>query len=112
MGINMLSNHAEIIQAIHDRHEVLVTFPSQEDEGQTLARRCAPMDYGPAKIAKPPDTRYHFWDFESDSAATHVLSLRADQVLKVDKLGSIFDPVTFVAWETDWHIPRDWGAFS
>ena len=109
----MLTNHADIIQVIHDRNEVLVTFPSQEDEGQTLERRCAPMDYGLARITKPPDIRYHFWDFESDSDANHVVSLRADQILRVDILDSTFDPATpFVAWKTNWHIPRDWGQFS
>lgn len=112
-GTGMLPNHSEIIQAIHDRHEVSVVFPSKEDQGAMLERRCAPMDYGPGRISRAQEDRYHFWDFESDSGVNHTLSLTADQIVSVEVLESVFDPATFVNWPTNWHIHRStWGQHS
>jgi len=109
----VLSNHSEVIQAIHELHEVRVTFPSKSDEGAVLSRRCAPMDYGPGRISTPPEDRYHFWDFESDSGSNHVLSLRSDQIAHVEVLKSTFVPAAFVTWKTNWHVARTtWGAFN
>lgn len=109
----MLSHHDEVIQAIHDLREVRVTFVSKDDDGAQLTRRCAPMDYGPARSMKVPEDRYHFWDFESDSGANHVLSLPDTQVVSVDVLPSTFDPSTFVTWATSWHVARtSWGDFN
>ena len=108
-----MHNHAEVIQAIQDRQEVLVTFSSKEDQGQVMSRRCAPMDYGPAKITKVQEDRYHFWDFESDSGTNHILSPALERIISVEVLDSTFDPGTFVTWQTNWHVPRDtWGQFS
>ncbi len=109
----MLANHAEIIQSIHELLEVRVTFRSKDDEMSTLARRCAPMDYGPARSMRVPEDRYHFWDFESDSGKNHVLSLPDQQIVSVDVLGSTFDPSSFVTWEPNWHVARSsWGQHS
>ena len=109
----MLPNHTDVIKAIQDRHEVLVIFPSKDDQGQVLRRRCAPMDYGAGRISKAQEKRYHFWDFESDSGTNHNLSLTAEQISSVEVLDSTFDPATFVTWETNWHVPRDtWGQYS
>ena len=51
----MLSNHDEVIQAIHDLREVRVTLVSRDGDGAQLTRRCAPMDYGPARRTKVPE---------------------------------------------------------
>ncbi|MHB8439353.1 MAG: hypothetical protein ACYDD4_09350 [Acidimicrobiales bacterium] len=109
----MLSNHDDIVAAIHGRREVLVTWPSKDDDGRLQTRRCAPMDYGPGRISNAGDCRYHFWDFESDSGQNHNLSLRADQISEVTILDSIFDPADFVTWTPRWVLPRGtWGRFS
>jgi len=109
----VLSNHDDVIAAIRERCEVRVTWPSQDDGGQMQTRRCAPMDYGPGKIARNRQPRYHFWDLESDSGKNHTLSLRADQISEVMILDTTFDPANFVSWKTDWVLPRDtWGGFN
>lgn len=103
-----LSNHDGIIQAIHDLREVRVTWPSQDDGGAVQSRRCAPMDFGPSRRAHDQTPRYHFWDFESDSGASHTLSLLASQITVVEVLDSTFDP-SFVTWDTDrspWFVAR------
>ena len=106
----MLSNHQEIIDAIRDKREVAVTWPSKDDAGTLQTRRCAPMDFGPGRISAAGEDRYHFWDFESDSGPNHNLSLRSDQLSSVMVLDTHFDPATFVSWPTNWHIPRStWG---
>lgn len=108
-----LTNHDAVIQAIQDRLEVRVTWPSQEDGGVILRRRCAPMDYGPSRRAREQTSRYHFWDFESDSGSNHTLSLLAAQITSVELLDSTFDPSSFVTWDTarsQWFISRtSWG---
>lgn len=109
----MLSNHNAVIAAILDLHEVQVTFMSKDDDGAQLTRRCAPMDYGPARSMKAPEDRYHFWDFDCDSGANHVLSLPDAQIISVEVLASNFTPSTFVTWKTSWHISRvSWGSFN
>lgn len=109
----MLNNHDDVISAIHQRHEVLVTWRSQDDGGRIQTRRCAPMDYGPGRIAKDRAPRYHFWDLESDSEKNHTLSLRADQISSVEVLDSIFDPHDFVTWQPNWLLRREtWGALN
>lgn len=112
-GCGRLPNHGEVIAAIHDLHEVQVKFISKDDGGAQLTRRCAPMDYGPARSMKVPEDRYHFWDFECDSGANHVLPLPDAQLVSVEVLSSTFDPSSFVTWNTNWHISRSsWGAFN
>lgn len=106
-----LSNHDEVVAAIHARREVAVTFRSKEDGGMVLERRCAPMDFAPGTRARDKTPRYHFWDFESDSGKTHPLSLLADQIIDVQVLESTFNPEEFVSWETSWTIARStWGS--
>jgi len=109
----MLSNHEDVIAAIHSRRTVRVTWPSKDDGGFIQTRRCAPMDYGPARISNDGMPRYHFWDLESDSGANHVLSLRDHQITSVDVLDEEFDPAEFVSWTPNWHVPRSsWGPFN
>jgi hypothetical protein len=109
----VLANHDEIMSAIETLNEVQVTFPSKEDDGAILVRRCAPMDYGPGRSSNTDENRYHFWDLESDSGKNHPLSLTSAQILTVDVLDSTFDPGEFVTWTPDWHIPRTtWGEYG
>lgn len=108
----MLMNHNDVIAAIHQLRETSVTWPSQ-DGGQIQVRRCAPMDYGLARISKDGKPRYHFWDLESPSGKNHNLSLRADQISDVTILDTIFDPDAFVTWTTNWVVPRNtWGRHN
>ncbi|APZ33064.1 hypothetical protein BOH66_01185 [Microbacterium aurum] len=108
-----LENHADIVRAIRDLSEVTVTFRSKEDGGARLVRRCAPMDYAASSRAHDKTPRYHFWDFESDSAANHVLSLPASQIESVEVLDTSFDPSSFVTWPTKWAVQREsWGEFN
>ena len=107
----MLNNHDDVIAAIHKRLEVLVNWRSQDDNDRLQTRRCAPMDYGPGRISKDSQPRYHFWDLESDSGRNHTLSLRADQITTVRILDSTFEPTDFVKWKPNWVLPRDtWGS--
>ena len=109
----MLSNHNDLIAAIHARQMVLVTWPSQEDGGLILQRACAPMDFGPSRRTKDGLDRYHFWDYDSDSGTPHPLSLLPEQISSVEVLNETFDPAGFVTWPTDWHVQRtSWGAHN
>jgi hypothetical protein len=108
-----LPNHDEIIQAIHELHEVRVEFRSKEDGGATLFRSCPPMDYGPRRRASDQTPCYHFWDSDSDSGVAHVLSLPASQITSVEVLDSSFDPSSFVTWTPNWIVGRaTWGDFN
>lgn len=101
------------LAAIHAKRRVRLTFFSKED-GSSLVRVCAPMDFGPSRRAKKKDDRFHLWDYESDTK-NHTLSLLPSQVLNVQVLDDGFDPSEFVTWSTttsQWFVTRDWGAYS
>ncbi len=101
------------IGAIHSQNKIRVTFFSKED-GVNLTRTCAPMDYGPSRRAADKSDRFHFWDYDSDKES-HTLSLLPEQVINIELLSEVFDPVGFVTWSTTqspWLIARNWGAYS
>jgi hypothetical protein len=101
------------IAAIHSRNKVRLTFYSKED-GSSIVRLCAPMDYGPSRRAANKDDRFHFWDYDSDTKS-HSLSLLPPQVVSIEVLSESFDPAGFVTWSTTtspWFVKRDWGAHS
>lgn len=103
----------KFIKAIHSKNKIRLTFYSKED-GAEIARTCAPMDYGPSRRATNKDDRYHFWDYDSDTAS-HTLSLLPNQVVRIDVLPETFDPAGFITWDTkksQWFVPRDWGIYS
>lgn len=100
----------QFIQAVHTKNKVRLTFFSKED-GRTLTRLCAPMDYGPSRRASDKSDRYHLWDYESDTR-NHVLSLLPNQVVSMEVTDETFEPGEFITWDTDWFIPRDWGQYS
>jgi hypothetical protein len=98
------------VGAIHSKNKVLLTFHSKED-GHSLTRTCAPMDYGPSTRAHNKSDRFHFWDYDSDTAK-HTLSLLPEQVISIEVLPETFDPAEFVTWQTNWIVKRDWGTYS
>jgi hypothetical protein len=98
------------IAAIHSKNKVSATFFSKED-GHTLVRRCAPMDFGPSRRAKDKSDRFHMWDYDSDEGR-HTLSLLPNQLVSIEVLTESFDPGEFVTWPPNWFIKRDWGPFS
>jgi hypothetical protein len=100
----------DFIGAIRSRNRIRLTFFSKED-GQQLVRLCAPMDYGPSRRAANKADRYHFWDYESDTAQ-HTLSLLPHQVVGFEVLAEVFDPSEFVTWPPQWFVARDWGVYS
>jgi hypothetical protein len=103
----------EFIQAIQSKNKVRLTFSSKED-GATLVRTCAPMDFGPSRRAQNKSDRFHLWDYDSDMK-NHTLSLLPAQVVSIEVLAETFEPSEFVTWSTTkspWFIPRDWGVQS
>lgn len=107
----MHRDHTVFISALEARQKVRVTFFSKED-GHSLVRTCAPMDYGPSRRTPDKSDRYHLWDYESDQRP-HVLTLSADQVASIELAGERFDPSEFVTWTPiEWFHRRDWGAYS
>lgn len=114
--MSTLPNHDEVIEAIHTLHEVQVTWPSAEDAGATITRRCAPMDFAPSRTAHDKTPRYHFWDLESDSGKNHTVPLLASKITSVEVLDSTFDPAEFVTWDLErspWTIGRTtWGEYN
>ena len=90
------------IQAVQSKNKVKITFYSQADR-QTLARICAPLDYGPGKGNHDRADRFHVWAYDSVAGA-HLLSLDPAQVRRLDILDEEFDPGDFV-----WFLARDWG---
>lgn len=109
-------DHDDVMNAIHERLEVIVRWRSKDDGGSIQSRRCAPMDFGPSRRAKDPSPRYHFWDFESDSPRNHVLSLPASQIEDIEVLSTHFEPSDFVSWNVSaspWFVERaTWGQFN
>jgi len=101
---------ALFIESLYNKQKVKLTFFSKED-GHTLSRLCAPMDYGPFKRAVNQNDRYHFWDYESDKK-NHPLILLPNQIIKIEAVNETFDPAEFVTWKFEWHVKRDWGKYS
>ena len=106
----MHQDHQVFIDAITSLNKVTLTFFSKED-GHSLTRLCAPMDFGPSRRAKDKSDRFHFWDFTND-VGSHTLSLNPHQVQSIEILNDDFDPSEFVKWKPNWIISRDWGEYS
>lgn len=101
------------ISALRSKHKVELKFYSKEDGG-ILVRTCAPMDFGPSRRAKDKSDRFHFWDYDSDSAR-HTLSLLPEQIDSIKALPESFDPAEFITWDvaqSPWFTSRDWAAYS
>lgn len=98
------------LRAIQDKKKIRLTFISKQD-GHEITRICAPMDYGPKRLANNQSDRYHLWDYESDSRH-HILSLLPERIVEMEVLAEEFEPEEFVAWPTNWFFKRDWGHYS
>jgi hypothetical protein len=106
----MHRDHGVFLECLDGQRKVTLTFYSQDD-GHDLVRMCAPMDFGPTRIANDGFDRYHFWDYDSDEGR-HPLMLLPDRIVSIGALDDVFAPAEFVTWETNWHYPRDWGEHS
>lgn len=103
----------DFIKAIHDKKKVQLTFFSKDD-GHSLVRLCAPMDFGPSRRASDKSDRYHLWDYESDTR-NHVLSLLPSQIQSILVTDESFEPSDFITWDiskSPWFTDRDWGQHS
>lgn len=100
----------QFIDAISNKNKIRVTFFSKEDQ-KNVTRLCAPMDYGHSKKAHDKSSRFHLWDYDSDSGS-HTLSILPTQVISMEFLEERFCPSEFVTWEPAWILPRDWGVHS
>lgn len=101
------------LSAIHSRNKILVRFHSKEDK-RVLQRTCAPLDYGPSRRANQKHSRFHLWDFDSDTGE-HVLSLNPEQIIIIEVLSETFNTSEFITWDTKksrWFVPREWGRHS
>lgn len=110
MGTQEEDLKAQFLEALHSKNKVQVNFYSKED-ARSMARVCAPMDYGPSRRAKGKPNRFHFWDFTSD-VGSHTLSLLPHQVRSIEILSEVFHSSDFIDWKPRWIIPRDWGLYS
>lgn len=100
----------DFVNAIQDKKKIRLTYISKED-GNKLTRICAPMDFGPRRLAHNQSDRYHLWDFESDHRH-HILSLLPERVVDMEFLTDEFTPDEFISWPTNWFVKRDWGIYS
>lgn len=103
---NMIAQHEQFIGAIHSKNRVKIKFRSKED-GATVERVCAPMDYGAGKKIENKSPRYWVWDFTSDKGP-HTLGLRDSQIVALEVLSDTFNPGEFVNWTPAWTVPRNW----
>ena len=97
----MIPNHAQFIDALNEKRKVRVRFYSQPDSG-VLDRVCAPLDYGPGAETKDGLNRYWLWDYASDNGS-YTLGLVPQQIVGLQVLGEVFDPVKLNAHPT--HVP-------
>lgn len=102
--------HDTFMTALHSKKKICITFYSKED-GHTLERICAPFDYGPSRRSKDQSSRYHMYDYTSDSGS-HVLSILPAQLKSIAITEDLFDPLDLVKWSPNWFIERDWGSVS
>lgn len=100
----------QFINSIKSKKKIRLTFHSKQD-GYSLTRLCAPMDFAPSSRAKNKDNRFHLWDYESDTK-NHTLSLLPSQIIQMEFTELSFEPSEFVKWLTNWSIQRDWGSLS
>lgn len=106
----MIANHARFIEAINEKKKVRVRLYSVADNG-VVDRVCAPMDYGPGAANEDGLNRYWLWDY-SRNPGSHTLGLLPQEILDVQMLGEVFDPMQFDGQHAPWFTPRDWGSQS
>lgn len=102
------------IDAIHAKKKIRLRFYSLEDR-RVIERTCAPLDYGPSRMAGDKTNWFHVWDYDSGDGVPHSFRLSPERVAEVIPLADAFDPVALVTWDVrraPWSIPRDWGLAS
>lgn len=99
----------EFLEAINDKLILQITFDSKEKG--IIKRTCIPFDYGPSRKYKDGLDRYHFLDLDSPEGR-HNLSILPQQVIDMVITNKEFDPADYISWTPNWHISRDWGAYS
>ncbi|MBL4932745.1 hypothetical protein [Clostridium paridis] len=100
----------EFVQAVHEKKLILLKFHSNEKG--IITRTCVPFDFGPSKIYKDGQNRYHFYDLDSPSN-NHNLSILPTQIINIEVLSKSFEPSDFVTWsKINWFLKRDWGKYS
>ena len=104
----MIPNHTQFIEAIQAKKKVCVRYYSKADSG-VLDRVCAPLDYGPGGEIEDGLNRYWLWDYAANTGP-HTLGLVPEQIVDLQVLGEVFDPVQLDVRPPQWSIPRDWGA--
>ena len=106
----MIPNHERFIEAINEKKNVRVRLYSLADNG-VLDRVCAPMDYGPGVAHQDGLNRYWLWDY-ARNPGSHTLGLLPQEIVDLQMLGEVFDPVQFDGQYARWFTPRDWGSQS
>lgn len=89
----MIPNHAQFIQAVRDKNRIRVEFYSKPDSG-VVDRVCAPLDYAPDSATPGGPNLYWVWDLSTD-VPWNPLALASEQIVKVNILGTTFDPTSF-----------------
>ncbi len=104
----MIPNHAQFIDAIHQKRLVRTEFYSHPDGG-VVDRECAPLDYGPVPGTTDGPNRYWVWD-PAATAGSNPLGLLPDQIVTLQVLGKDFDPALLELGACTWLIARNWGT--
>lgn len=99
----------EFIEAINNKLILQITFDSKEKG--IIKRTCIPFDYGPSRKYKDGLERYHFLDLDSPEGK-HNLSILPQQVIDMVLTNKEFDPADYISWTPNWHVSRDWSAYS
>jgi hypothetical protein len=106
----MIPNHTSFIEAINEKKKVSVRFYSKPDSG-VVDRICAPIDYGPGGEIADGLNRYWLWDYASNTDS-HILGLVPQQIVNMQVLGEVFDPLEFGVMAWPWSISRNWASPS
>lgn len=108
-----LSYKKPFVQAIRGKMKVRVTFFCHED-GASITRVCAPMDFGPLRRSADDTACYHLWAYGRETGI-YILTLKPQDIRVLTVLDEHFDPAEFITWSTSsspWFVKRDWGDFS
>ncbi len=90
----MIPNHPRFIEALTEKKKVSVRFYSKPDNG-VVDRICAPISYGPGSESHDDLNRYWLWDYAS-TTGSHVLGLVPQQIVELQVLGELFDPIPYL----------------
>jgi hypothetical protein len=98
-----------MVKAINEKKLVTLKFDSSEKG--IIERKCVPYDIGPSRKYKDQRERLHFYDLESPDG-NHNLSILEEKIISLEITDESFDPGTYVKWQANWFVSRDWGPYS